>query len=68
VRRTAKGASLIEAELDAKPITSLRDLADAYASALRKVDRNQPSAIRKQIGFVLSFEDQITARCAVRRV
>lgn len=42
VRRTAQSASLIEAELDAKPITSLRDLADAYASALRKVDRDQP--------------------------
>jgi hypothetical protein len=42
VRRTTRGASLIAAELDAKPVTSLRDLADAYASALRKYDRDQP--------------------------
>ena len=42
VRRTAKGASLLEAELDAKPIASLRDLAQSYAAALRKYDRAQP--------------------------
>jgi len=42
VRKTTKGVSLIEAELDAKPINSLRDLADAYVSVLRKYDRGQP--------------------------
>jgi len=42
MRKTAKGFSLIEAELDAKPITSLKDLADAYASVLRQYDRDQP--------------------------
>jgi len=41
-RRSVKGVALVEAELDTKPITSLRDLADAYAAALRKVDRDQP--------------------------
>jgi hypothetical protein len=42
MRRTVKGVAPVEAELDAKPITSLRDLAEAYAAALRKVDRDQP--------------------------
>jgi Protein of unknown function (DUF1553)/Protein of unknown function (DUF1549)/Planctomycete cytochrome C len=42
VRRTAKAASLVETELDAKPIASLRDVAEAYATALRKHDRAQP--------------------------
>ena len=42
VRRTVKVASRVEAELDAKPIASLRDLAAAYAAALGKHDRAQP--------------------------
>ena len=37
VRRTAKGASLVEAEVDAKPIASLRDLAGAYAAVLAEI-------------------------------
>jgi uncharacterized protein DUF1553/uncharacterized protein DUF1549/cytochrome c len=41
-RKSAKGASLIEAELDAKPIASLRDFAEAYAAALGKYDRPEP--------------------------
>ena len=42
VRRTVKVASRVEAELDAKPIASLRDLAAAYAAALAKHDRAEP--------------------------
>jgi Protein of unknown function (DUF1553)/Protein of unknown function (DUF1549)/Planctomycete cytochrome C len=41
-RRTAQGASLIEAEVDAKPIASLRDLARAYAAVLARHDRPEP--------------------------
>ncbi len=42
VRRTVKGSSLIEAEVAAKPIASLRDLAGAYAAAFGRYDRPEP--------------------------
>jgi hypothetical protein len=41
-RRTVTGASLIEAEVGAKPIASLRDLAAAYAAVLGRYDRPEP--------------------------
>ena len=68
VRRTVKVASRVEAELDAKPIASLRDLAAAYAAALGKHDRPSLSAIPKQISSVRRSGTQITARCAARGV
>jgi hypothetical protein len=42
VRRSARGAPLIVAAADAKPVASLRDLADAYAAVLEKYDRAEP--------------------------
>src|SRR5207249_10691355 len=41
-RRTAKGNAVIEAEVDAKAIASLRDLAGAYAVVLGRYDRPEP--------------------------
>jgi len=41
-RRSVKGASLVEAAVDEKPIVSLRDLAKAYAALLEKYDRPEP--------------------------
>jgi hypothetical protein len=41
-RRTAKSNSVIEAEVDAKAIASLRDLAGAYAAVLGRYDRPEP--------------------------
>ena len=40
--RTVKGALLVEAAVDTKPIVSLRDLAEAYAALLEKYDRPEP--------------------------
>ena len=37
-----KGSALVEAEVNAKPVASLKDLATAYAAALVKYDRAQP--------------------------
>jgi hypothetical protein len=42
VRKSTKGASPIEAEVDSKPIGSLRELAGAYAAVLAKYDRPAP--------------------------
>jgi uncharacterized protein DUF1553/uncharacterized protein DUF1549/cytochrome c len=44
VRRTTRSAPLIESEVNAKPIASLRDLAEAYAAALKRYDRAEPFA------------------------
>jgi hypothetical protein len=41
-RRAVTGASLIEAEVDAKPVASLRDLAAAYAAEFARYDRPEP--------------------------
>jgi len=41
-RKTAKGISLVEAEVDAKEIASLRDLAGMYAAVLARYDRAEP--------------------------
>ncbi|MGH9721937.1 MAG: PSD1 and planctomycete cytochrome C domain-containing protein [Bryobacteraceae bacterium] len=42
VRRSAKGNSVIETEIDSKPVASLADLAAAYAAALARHDRAEP--------------------------
>ena len=41
-RRTIKGASLVEAEMDATSMASLRDLAGVYAAVLARHDRREP--------------------------
>ena len=41
-RRSVKGASPVAGAVDAKPIVSLRDLAEAYATVLEKYDRVEP--------------------------
>jgi hypothetical protein len=41
-RTSVKGAPLVQAAVDAKPIASLRELADAYAAILEKYDRPEP--------------------------
>jgi hypothetical protein len=41
-RRTVTGAPLIEAEVDAKPIASLRELAAAYAAVFARYDHPEP--------------------------
>ncbi|MEW5978563.1 MAG: PSD1 and planctomycete cytochrome C domain-containing protein [Acidobacteriota bacterium] len=43
-RQTITGSVLIEAEVEAKPVRSLRDLAAAYAGILAKHDRTEPFA------------------------
>jgi hypothetical protein len=42
VRRTGNGNPLVEAEVDAKAVASLRDLAGAYAALVAKHDRGEP--------------------------
>lgn len=46
-RRTVKSAPLVEAAVDIKPITSLRDLAEAYATLLERYDRPMPFGNRE---------------------
>ena len=41
-RSSVKSVPLVEAAVDAKPIVSLRDLAEAYAAVLERYDRPQP--------------------------
>jgi hypothetical protein len=42
VRGSVNGNSLLDAEVAAKPVTSLRDLAEAYAAVLGKHDQGEP--------------------------
>jgi len=42
VHSSAKGHLLVDAEVAAKPLTSLLDLAEAYAATLKKHDRAEP--------------------------
>ena len=65
----SRNAPVIEAELDAKPIASLRDLAEAYAAVLAKHDRAEPfgdpdgrAASRRR------SRTEVSGRCAARGV